>query len=126
MKPIGAVVIILDRDNKVLILKRPKWVQWGSSQWAFPGGKLEEGENPEEAAIRETREETSLKINNLQRFTATDDVPVISYWTRSYQGEIKIDHEHDEWTWVDRDGIEKYNLAPQVLEMYDWVLNHGK
>jgi mutator protein MutT len=126
MRPIGAVVIILDTDNKVLILKRPKWVQWGSSQWAFPGGKLEEGENPEEAAIRETREETSLKINNLQRFTTTADVPVISYWTRSYQGEIKIDYEHDEWAWVDRNSIEKYNLAPQVLEMYDWVLNHGK
>jgi 8-oxo-dGTP pyrophosphatase MutT (NUDIX family) len=36
--------------------------------WQFPGGKLEQGENPEEAAKREIFEETNLVVDDLEKF----------------------------------------------------------
>jgi len=38
---------------------------------------------------------------------------------------VQIDFEHTDWAWVDRQNIEHYDLAPQTLEMYDWVLKNG-
>lgn len=121
----GAVAVVVDRANRVLLLKRPNWVHWGASKWALPGGKLEGAETPMEAAIRETQEETRLKVKNLQPIKTCLDKPVDAYYTRDYTGNVKIDWEHDDWVWASREEIEAYDLAPQVLEMYDWVLTHG-
>jgi 8-oxo-dGTP diphosphatase len=51
---LGAVV----KDNKILLIKRSKKPYLG--YWALPGGKIEYGEHPEEAALREIKEETGL------------------------------------------------------------------
>jgi diadenosine hexaphosphate hydrolase (ATP-forming) len=51
----GAVVII---DLRVLLLRRRD-----RSEWVFPKGHLEHGERPEDAAVREVREETGLEIS---------------------------------------------------------------
>ena len=53
------------------------------------------------------------------------DIPVRAYYTRDYTGDVRIDYEHDDWTWVPRSEIERYPLAPQVLQMFDWVLDNG-
>ena len=124
MKKPGAIVVILRDDESTLILKRPAWIKWGASQWAFPGGKLEKNETPLEAAIRETKEETSLEVKNLKLLDLDLDMPVTAYYTRDYLGNVKIDFEHDDWAWARRADIESYDLAPGVLEMYDWVLNN--
>ncbi len=58
---IGVGVIII-KNNKVLLGKRLN--SHGHEQWAFPGGHLEQGETPEECAVRETLEETGLSIAN--------------------------------------------------------------
>ncbi len=51
---------IINKDNKILMIKRAK--NEGNLLWAFPGGKVEEGENKEEACIREIYEETGIKV----------------------------------------------------------------
>jgi len=50
----GAVVIA---DGRVLILRRSD-----REEWVFPKGHLEPGERPEDAAVREVREETGLEV----------------------------------------------------------------
>lgn len=51
---------IINKDNKILMIKRAK--NEGNLLWAFPGGKVEEGETKEEACIREIYEETGIKV----------------------------------------------------------------
>ncbi|WNW10482.1 NUDIX hydrolase [Pseudomonas sp. DTU_2021_1001937_2_SI_NGA_ILE_001] len=47
--------VICKRDNQILYVRKPK------SRWNLPGGKIEAGETPEQAALRELSEETGLE-----------------------------------------------------------------
>jgi 8-oxo-dGTP diphosphatase len=50
---------IVIRDNKVLVMHR---INKGDEYWVFPGGGQEDGENPDQTAVREIDEETTLKV----------------------------------------------------------------
>ena len=119
------MVAILDENQKLLILKRPAWVSWAPGKWGFPGGAVEAGETPMDAAIRETKEETTLDVKNLRGVGLQLPAGLYAFYTDSYSGTVKIDHEHEDWRWASRNEIENYDLAPNLLPMYDWVLNHG-
>ncbi|MBV9064400.1 MAG: (deoxy)nucleoside triphosphate pyrophosphohydrolase [Methylobacteriaceae bacterium] len=54
-------VALVDADNRVLIAQRPAQKMLGGL-WEFPGGKLHDGERPEEALIRELNEELGIKV----------------------------------------------------------------
>ena len=125
MTLVGAVVVILNKRDEVLILKRPDTVDWAPDKWAYPGGKIEENESPLTAAIRETKEETTLDVQHLKIINLTLDSPIAPYYTRHYTGNVQIDYEHTDWTWAARADIETYDLAPGVLKLYDWVLQNG-
>ena len=52
---------LIDADNRVLIAQRPEGKQL-AGLWEFPGGKLEPGERPEPALIRELNEELGIAV----------------------------------------------------------------
>jgi 8-oxo-dGTP diphosphatase len=58
-----AVAVVINSDNKVLIAKRHQHLHQGG-KWEFPGGKIEKGELPQAALIRELKEEVDLDVNN--------------------------------------------------------------
>lgn len=57
-----SAVALIDTDGRVLLSKRPKGKTM-AGLWEFPGGKVEKGETPEEALIREIKEELYLDIS---------------------------------------------------------------
>ena len=56
-----AAVALVDADGRVLVSKRPAGKQL-AGLWEFPGGKVEAGERPETALIRELREELAIDV----------------------------------------------------------------
>ena len=56
-----SAVALIDADGRVLISKRPEGKTM-AGLWEFPGGKVEEKETPEDALIRELKEELGLDI----------------------------------------------------------------
>ncbi|MFI5803352.1 NUDIX hydrolase [Streptomyces sp. NPDC051561] len=60
----GIAAAIVVQDQRVLMVRRR--VSEGQLSWQFPAGAVEPGESPEEAAVRETLEETGLTVTALK------------------------------------------------------------
>ena len=70
-----AACALVDRDGRVLLARRPEGKDM-AGLWEFPGGKLAEGETPEQALVRELREELTINTEasclTPIAFTSTD------------------------------------------------------
>ncbi|MDR6551655.1 NUDIX hydrolase [Paenibacillus qinlingensis] len=98
---VGAVVIIVDEHNNILLQKRNSHPV---GRYGLPGGLMELGESTIETAQREVYEETGLTVRDLQlidvfsgkeHFIKTPNgdefyVVVTAYWTKAYKGDLKI------------------------------------
>jgi ADP-ribose pyrophosphatase YjhB (NUDIX family) len=60
---VGATVLILNSENKLLMMRRTD-----NDCWGVPGGAMEPGEHIEDTARRETREETGLEVKSMRLF----------------------------------------------------------
>ena len=60
--PIDVVCAIIARGNSVLIARHPPGHRH-AKKWEFPGGKIEHGETPLEAIVREIREELAVEVS---------------------------------------------------------------
>jgi 8-oxo-dGTP diphosphatase len=65
------VGVLVERDGMVLLVRRTRH---GAGTWATPGGYLDPGEAPEDAAVREVREETGLEVDLPVFVALTNDV----------------------------------------------------
>lgn len=122
----GSAVAILDDDSNMLLLLRSAKSRWMPKRWGLPGGKVESGEETVEAAIRETKEETSLNIQNLTRLKDFSNKVVDLFYTADYDGDVQIDFEHDDYEWVSRADVEQYDTTPQIVEIFDWILKNER
>lgn len=84
MKPSSILLagcIIPDKSGKILLLHRQKGPK---DQWETPGGKLEPGETPEQAATREVKEEIGVQVELIKPLGENDfaegDQPYHYYW----------------------------------------------
>lgn len=105
------------------MLKRSPAARWMPQKWGPPGGRLEAGEHWADAAIRETYEETALKICNLRLLSI--DKHVALYFCKTFEGNVKIDFEHTEWAWVERSNLSTYDTVPRLKELYELGMMYG-
>lgn len=114
-------------DNEILILKRQ--VREGKSNgWCLPGGKVEPGEKSIDGAIRETFEETGIKINTPTflgtAISASKEFTVNVYFTTMLTKEdvtLSI-REHSEYAWVNIDDVDTYELSGNTKEFINLII----
>ncbi|KRA98140.1 NTP pyrophosphohydrolase [Devosia sp. Root685] len=119
-KPILLVVAcaLIDTDRRVLIAQRPEGKHM-ANMWEFPGGKVEPGETPEAAIIRELREELDVETKEaclapLSFASHTYEhmhllMPL--YVCRRWQG-TPIAKEHQALKWVRPQALRDYPMPP--------------
>ncbi len=111
-------VALLDRDNRVLLAQRPEGKSM-AGLWEFPGGKVEDGERPESALVRELAEELSIEVAEscLAPFTfASHAYPEFHllmplYICRTWRGTV-VPREGQEVVWVKPAKMRDYAMPP--------------
>ena len=97
------VKIIIEKDNKYLLIKRAdNEKKEHQGNWECPGGKLEEGESFEDAALREAKEETNLDIKIIRiikKIDANNETQAVVFLASIENTDIKISEEHSEFGW---------------------------
>ena len=115
---------LVKEGDKFLVLLRAKDAKHFPCCWDFPGGKLEEGEDPFAGIEREVLEETGLKVKALQivgtyHVTLEDKIPrrFIIYSANTLSGNLKISSEHSDFKWATREEILRLETEPYI-KMY--------
>jgi 8-oxo-dGTP diphosphatase len=105
---------IIRHNGKILLCQRKTGALAG--KWEFPGGKLENGESPEECLVREIREELGLEIAVERIYKAVNmhyshgDFLLLGYLTRYVSGQISL-VVHQDYAWVEPERLTDYDLA---------------
>jgi 8-oxo-dGTP diphosphatase len=113
-----AAVVLIDVDGRVLLAQRPKGKHL-AGLWEFPGGKVQPGETPEAALIRELDEELGISTHEscLAPFTFASHgyenfhllMPL--YVCRKWQG-IATSREGQQLNWVRPAQLAEYPMPP--------------
>jgi len=87
---LAAGVVVFRPGREVLVVHRPKY-----DDWSFPKGKLDPGEHPVAAAVREVAEETGLHVRlgpplPSQRYPAARRMKTVHYWTGRVVGDDDV------------------------------------
>lgn len=109
---------LIDQDGRVLIAKRPSGRDM-AGLWEFPGGKIEAGELPEAALIRELKEELGINVSESCLAPLTfashsySDFHLLMplFVCRKWQGEI-VALENQELAWVRPNRLITYSMPP--------------
>lgn len=126
-----SAVALIDPDGRVLLAQRPIGKSM-AGLWEFPGGKVEQGETPEAALIRELEEE--LGINTWKSCLAPltfashgyDDFHLLMplFACRKWEG-TPISRENQQLKWVRPQELKNYSMpaadVPLVAILRDWL-----
>ncbi len=119
MKHIHVVCAVIMQDDKIFATQRG----YGEYKdgWEFPGGKVEEGETPEHAIVREIQEELDTKIEVVKFMdTVESDYPTFHitmdcFLCRIVDGELTL-KEHEAAKWLTKETLYSVGWLPADLK----------
>ena len=111
-------IALINEFDEILLSKRQKNKHLGG-YWEFPGGKIEKNEAPEQALVREIKEELNIDINNKciapLSFSEFDykefQLLLLLYVCRRWEGD-PMSMENNELKWVKPNMLRKYKMPP--------------
>lgn len=126
MKVIRVVAAIIIHDGKIFATQRG----YGEFKdgWEFPGGKIEQGETPEEALIREIREELDSEIEVGELFDTVEyDYPQFHlsmdcFLCKLQKGKLVL-KEHEAAKWLSREQLDSVEWLPADKGLIDKLRN---
>jgi 8-oxo-dGTP diphosphatase len=122
---VGAVVV---RDGTVLSARRSPAMSL-PGMWEFPGGKIESGETPQEALIREMQEELlcTIEVGDLIETTTHEYdfgiVTLTTFYAELQDGEPRLT-EHAEIRWIPTDELDSVEWAPADVPAVESIMEN--
>ena len=115
MKTIRVVAAVIVDNDKVFATQRGYGDYQGG--WEFPGGKIESDEMPQEALIREIKEELDTRIevgsliDTIEYDYSTFHLSMDCFWAKVVEGELVL-KEHESSKWLSKDELDSVDWLP--------------
>lgn len=116
-----AVKALLTCEGKVLLVRRSLSEHSGPGVWECPGGKIEFGEDPQQALLREIKEETGLQAEPGPILYASSAVYgstqliLITYRARALSQKVTLSEEHCDYLWATKSQL-RATIHPDILQ----------
>lgn len=129
-KEVKVVAAVIIKDGKIFCAQRN---EYGDSayKWEFPGGKINEGEEPQEALKRELQEELKIEtkikdeIKIVRHEYPSFIIELHAFVTEIVSGEIKLT-EHIDSKWADIIELENIDFAPADIPVVKEIIKRYK
>lgn len=121
-KTIKVVAAVIRDGDKIFATQRGYGEFKG--QWEFPGGKIEEGETPHEALVREIKEELETEIavgeliDTIEYDYPTFHLSMDCFWAEIVSGEVVL-KEHKAAKWLKKDELDSVEWLPADISLID-------
>ncbi|MDP3728787.1 MAG: NUDIX hydrolase [bacterium] len=114
------VKIIIKYNGKYLLIKRKdKEKKEHIGNWECAGGKLENGESFEDAAIREVKEETNLDVSlikTVKKIEKDNEIQAMVFLAKPKNTDVKVSKEHSNFGWFSYEELK--NLEPITYKKF--------
>lgn len=129
MKTVRVVAAVIRSEDKIFATARGYGEFKG--QWEFPGGKIEPGETPQEALVREIQEELDVKIevgdliDTIEYDSPSFHLSMDCFWCIVTDGEITL-KEAEDARWLSKDELYSVDWLPADMELIEKLVLSNK
>ena len=129
MKTVRVVAAVIRSEDKIVATARGYGEFKG--QWEFPGGKIEPGETPQEALVREIQEELDVKIkvgdliDTIEYDSPSFHLSMDCFWCIVTDGEITL-KEAEDARWLSKDELYSVDWLPADMELIEKLVLSNK
>lgn len=127
----AAVMRAVNKSGEPVILATQRGYGELKGGWEFPGGKIEEGETPQQALVREIKEELNTKISvgdligTIEYDYPTFHLSMDCFWCEVISGDLEL-KEHNASKWLKKDQLDSIEWLPADITIIAKLKNDFK
>ena len=126
IRVVAAIIRDINKNGEPIIFATQRGYGEFKDGWEFPGGKIEEGETPQEALQREIMEELNTKIkvgeliDTIEYDYPTFHLSMDCFWAEVVSGEIVL-KEHEAAKWLTNEELDSIDWLPADIALIEEV-----
>lgn len=126
IRVVAAIIKAVNENGEPIIFATQRGYGDFKGGWEFPGGKIEQGETPQEALVREIREELETEItvgeliDTIEYDYPTFHLSMDCFWAEIVSGELVL-KEHEAAKWLTKDELDSVEWLPADITLIEKI-----
>ena len=126
IRVVAAIIKAVNENGEPIIFATQRGYGDLKGGWEFPGGKIEEGEMPQEALVREIKEELETKIvvgeliDTIEYDYPKFHLSMDCFWAEIVSGDLVL-KEHEAAKWLTKDELDSVEWLPADITLIDKI-----
>lgn len=130
IRVVAAIIKAINEKGEPIILATQRGYGEFKGGWEFPGGKIEEGETPQEALVREIKEELETEIfvgeliDTVEYDYPSFHLSMDCFWTEVVSGDMVL-KEHEAAKWLTIEELDSVEWLPADVTLIEKIRNNS-